>query len=39
MKSEDVFEWSFGKSVETYMERDAKVEKRSMTRPKSKELA
>ncbi|KAH7191974.1 acyl-CoA N-acyltransferase [Fusarium flagelliforme] len=39
MKGQDVFEWSFGKSVETYMERDAKVEKRSMTRPKSKELA
>ncbi|RGP78045.1 gnat family [Fusarium longipes] len=39
MKGENVFEWSFGRSVETYMERDAKVEKRTMTRSKTKELA
>ncbi|KAF4995190.1 hypothetical protein FGRMN_5328 [Fusarium graminum] len=38
-KGKDVFEWPFGSSVETYMERDAKTEKRTMTQPRSKELA
>ncbi|KAF9776760.1 hypothetical protein IL306_005024 [Fusarium sp. DS 682] len=39
VKAEDEFKWSFGTFVETYMERDAKIEKRIMTRPKSKEFA
>ncbi|KAF4453065.1 gnat family protein [Fusarium austroafricanum] len=37
--AQEEFKWPFGTSVETYMERDAKIEKRTMTRPKSKELA
>ncbi|KAI1010361.1 hypothetical protein LB503_005107 [Fusarium chuoi] len=39
VKAEEEFKWSFGTFVETYMERDAKIEKRTMTRPKSKEFA
>ncbi|CAJ0552099.1 Ff.00g060780.m01.CDS01 [Fusarium sp. VM40] len=38
-KGQDEFEWPFGSSVETYMERDAKAGKRAMTQPRSKEFA
>ncbi|KAJ4256713.1 hypothetical protein NW762_008809 [Fusarium torreyae] len=38
-KAEHEFHWPQGTSVEAYMERDAKPEKRTMTRPKTKELA